>query len=341
MPRYSFMGRPLKADPDSLEDNTEKLHKALATAGMGSRREMEQFIAEGRVTVNGYPAKVGDRVKAGDIVKVNGKLIRLTWKKQVPRVLVYHKPEGEIVTRDDPEKRPSVFDALPNVRGGRWINIGRLDFNTEGLLMFTTSGELANRLSHPRYEVEREYAVRIIGALTKELMDSLLQGVPLEDGMARVETIVPAGGEGINHWYHLVIKEGRNREVRRLFEHLGLTVSRLIRVRFGPVALPPRLKRGMKEELPEEEVLSLMRWCGLTREGKETRASKEAWQAREPQEPLEADADYEIVAPQDAPPARPPREARKPRQAPSPRAKPGGTGAKPTPRRRVTGKSER
>lgn len=284
MPRYSYMGRPLKAAPDELEDHSEKLHKALATAGMGSRREMEQLIADGRVTINGQPAQVGDRVKAGDIVKVNGKMIRLAWKKQVPRVLVYHKPEGEIVSRDDPEGRPSVFDALPGVRGGRWVNIGRLDFNTEGLLMFTTSGELANRLSHPRYEVEREYAVRIIGALTKELMDSLLEGVPLEDGMARVESIVPAGGEGVNQWYHLVIKEGRNREVRRLFEHLGLTVSRLIRVRFGPVALPPRLKRGMKEELPEEEVLALLRWCGLSKEGKEPRESR-----RPATEPGEAD----------------------------------------------------
>ncbi len=274
MPRYSYMGRPLKASPEEIEDPGEKLHKALATAGMGSRRDMEDLIAEGRVTVNGQPAKVGDRVKAGDVVKVNGKMIRLAWKKQTPRVLLYHKPEGEIVSRDDPEGRVSVFDGLPSVRGGRWVNIGRLDYNTEGLLMFTTSGELANRLSHPRYEVEREYAVRIIGALTKEFMDSLLEGVLLEDGMARVEAIVPAGGEGVNQWYHLVIKEGRNREVRRLFEHLGLTVSRLIRVRFGPVAMPPRLKRGMKEELPEAEVQTLLRWCGLSKEGKEKRGDR-------------------------------------------------------------------
>ncbi len=263
MPRYSYRGRPLKADSEALEEQSEKLHKALATAGLGSRRDMEQLIGEGRVSINGLPAKVGDRVKPGDLVKVNGKLVRLQWKKQMPRVLLYHKPEGEIVSRDDPEGRPSVFAGLPGVRGGRWVSVGRLDFNTEGLLIFTTSGELANRLSHPRYEVEREYAVRIVGTLTQDQTDALLHGVALEDGTANVENIVPAGGEGINQWYHLVIKEGRNREVRRLFEHLGLTVSRLIRVRYGPIAMPPRLKRGMREELAEAEVAALMQWCGL------------------------------------------------------------------------------
>lgn len=263
MPRYSYMGRPLKARPEELEDQSERLHKALATAGLGSRRDMEQLILEGRVSVNGEPAKVGDKVKPGDLVKVNGKVVRLSWKSQTPRILIYHKPEGEIVSRDDPEGRPSVFDNLPPVRGGRWITVGRLDFNTEGLLIFTTDGELANRLSHPRYEVEREYAVRTIGALDAEKMDALLHGVELEDGIAKVDSIVPAGGEGVNQWYRLVIREGRNREVRRLMEHLGLTVSRLIRVRFGPIAMPPRLKRGMKEELTEEEIGALMRWCGL------------------------------------------------------------------------------
>lgn len=261
------MGRPLKARPEDLEDQSERLHKALATAGLGSRRDMEQLIQDGRVSVNGLPAKVGDKVKPGDLVKLNGKLVRLNWKIQQPRVLIYHKPEGEIVSRDDPEGRPSVFDNLPPIRGGRWITVGRLDFNTEGLLIFTTDGELANRLSHPRYEVEREYAVRTIGALDAEKMDALLNGVELEDGVAKVDSIVPAGGEGVNQWYRLVIREGRNREVRRLMEHLGLTVSRLIRVRFGPLAMPPRLKRGMKEELPEEEVAALMRWCGIAKTG--------------------------------------------------------------------------
>jgi len=257
------MGRPLKAAPDSPEEQSEKLHKVLATAGLGSRRDMEQIISEGRVSINGLPAKVGDRVKPGDLVKVNGKLVRLSWKKQLPRVLLYHKPEGEIVSRDDPEGRLSVFAGLPGVRGGRWVSVGRLDINTEGLLIFTTSGELANRLSHPRYEVEREYAVRILGTLTPEQTETLVNGVELEDGWAKLESLVPAGGEGVNQWYHAVILEGRNREVRRLFEHLGLTVSRLIRVRYGPIALPPRLKRGMREELAEPDVAALMQWCGL------------------------------------------------------------------------------
>jgi 23S rRNA pseudouridine2605 synthase len=157
------------------------------------------------------------------------------------------------------------------VRSGRWISIGRLDFNTEGLLIFTTDGELANHLTHPRYEVEREYAVRLIGALDAVQMNALLSGVELDDGIAKVDKIVPAGGEGVNQWYHLIIKEGRNREVRRLMEHLGLTVSRLIRVRFGPVAMPSRLKRGMKEELPEEEVEALLRWCGMARSAADQR----------------------------------------------------------------------
>ncbi len=267
MPRYSYMGRPLKARPEELEAQSERLHKVLAGAGLGSRRDMEQLIQDGRVSINGQPAQVGDKVKPGDIVKVNGKIVRLAWKAQLPRVLLYHKPEGEIVSRDDPEGRPSVFDNLPPMRGGRWITVGRLDFNTEGLLIFTTDGELANRLSHPRYEVEREYAVRLLGSLDAEKMDALIAGVELEDGIAKVESIVPVGGEGVNQWYRLVIKEGRNREVRRLMEHLGLTVSRLIRVRFGPLAMPPRLKRGMKEELAEEEVGALLRWCGLDKSG--------------------------------------------------------------------------
>ncbi|MBM4182217.1 MAG: pseudouridine synthase [Betaproteobacteria bacterium] len=267
MPRYSYMGRPLKARPEELEAQSERLHKVLAGAGLGSRRDMEQLILEGRVSINGQPAQVGDKVKPGDIVKLNGKIVRLAWKAQLPRVLIYHKPEGEIVSRDDPEGRPSVFDNLPPIRGGRWITVGRLDFNTEGLLIFTTDGELANRLSHPRYEVEREYAVRLLGSLDAEKMDALIGGIELEDGIAKVESIVPAGGEGVNQWYRLVIKEGRNREVRRLMEHLGLTVSRLIRVRFGPVAMPPRLKRGMKEELAEEEVGALLQWCGLDKSG--------------------------------------------------------------------------
>jgi 23S rRNA pseudouridine2605 synthase len=274
MPRYSYMGRPLKVSPDELRPQSEKLHKVLAGAGLGSRRDMEELIMQGRVSINGQPAQVGDRVKQGDVVKVNGRVVRLTWKKVLPRVLVYHKPEGEIVSRDDPEGRPSVFDNLPPVRGGRWITVGRLDFNTEGLLIFTTDGELANRLSHPRYEVEREYAVRVLGELGADKMRMLLDGVELDDGIAQIDSIVPAGGEGVNQWYRLIIREGRNREVRRLMEHVGLTVSRLIRVRFGPVAMPPRLKRGMREELPEAEVEALLDWCGIGKGGEATHADE-------------------------------------------------------------------
>lgn len=263
MPRFFHRERPPQDTSEGPGEQSEKLHKALAAAGLGSRRDMEALIAEGRVSINGQVAKVGDRVKPGDLVKVNGRLVRLSWRKQLPRVLLYHKPEGEIVSRDDPEGRPSVFAGLPGVRGGRWVSVGRLDINTEGLLIFTTSGELANRLSHPRYAVEREYAVRILGTLTPEQMEALVNGVELEDGLARLESLVPAGGEGVNQWYNAVILEGRNREVRRLFEHLGLTVSRLIRVRYGPIALPPRLKRGMREELAEPDVAALLQWCGL------------------------------------------------------------------------------
>lgn len=243
----------------------EKLHKMLAAAGLGSRRDMEELVASGRLTINGKPAKVGDRVTSDDTVRLDGRPVRLPWKAQMPRVMLYHKQEGEIVSRDDPEGRPSVFNRLPRLKGARWISVGRLDFNTEGLMVFTTSGELANRLAHPRYEVEREYAVRVLGELSREQMDALVQGVELEDGVANVETIAPASADtdSVNRWYHLVIQEGRNREVRRIFEALGLTVSRLIRVRFGPIPMPPKLKRGMQMELSESEVTKLLEWAEL------------------------------------------------------------------------------
>lgn len=263
MPRFSHAGRPLKALPEELVSQSEKLHKMLAAAGLGSRRDMEALIASGAASINGQPAQVGDRVKPDDVVRVHGRLVQLPWRKTLPRVLLYHKPEGEIVSRDDPEGRPSVFDHLPRLKGQRWISVGRLDYNSEGLLIFTTHGELANRLSHPRYEVEREYAVRIRGELSAEQMQRLTTGVELEDGSAKVDNIVAVGGEGANQWYRLVLKEGRNREVRRLIEAIGLTVSRLIRVRFGPIAMPARLKRGMLQDLSDAEVEKLLDWCGL------------------------------------------------------------------------------
>lgn len=243
----------------------EKLQKVLAQAGFGSRRTMEEWIAAGRVSVNGEPATLGMRVVEGDLVKADRRTIRVGERDHTARVLLYHKPEGEIVSRDDPEKRASVFDKLPKLRGQKWIAIGRLDFNTSGLLIFTTSGELANRLMHPRFEVEREYAVRVQGQMSEAQMDQALkQGVELEDGLVRFEKLEDHGGEGFNHWYHVMLKEGRNRVVRRTFDALGLPVSRLIRVRFGIVNLPPRLKRGMTAELGEKEVMQVLDWVGLT-----------------------------------------------------------------------------
>ena len=311
MPRFSYFGRPLKVMPDDFDAQSEKLHKMLAAAGLGSRREMEELIASGAASINGHPARVGDRVRPADVVRVHGRVVHLPWQKTLPRVLMYHKPEGEIVSRDDPEGRPSVFDRLPRLKGQRWISVGRLDFNTEGLLIFTTHGELANRLSHPRYEVEREYAVRILGELTQEQMQRLSTGVELEDGLAKLDSIVAAGGEGANQWYRLVLKEGRNREVRRLFEALGLTVSRLIRVRFGPIALPPRLKRGMLQDLSDEEVEQLLDWCGLgqpapadgRRTGQPERHGKGLHPHRLRQKPT-------AETPGSKPPARPPGKPR-------------------------------
>ncbi len=217
---------------------------------------MEQWISAGRVSVNGEPAGVGTRVGAGDRVQIDGRLVRLRRGAPV-RVLLYHKPTGEIVSRDDPEGRPEVFVKLPRLRDAKWVAIGRLDFNTSGLLIFTTSGELANRLMHPRHRIEREYAVRVLGQLTEEQMQALRSGVQLDDGPARLDSIEDAGGQGSNHWYNVVLSEGRNREVRRLFEALHLTVSRLMRVRFGPITLPSHLKRGQMRELDEAELSHL------------------------------------------------------------------------------------
>lgn len=252
--------RPVMADPNAMP---QRLHKLLAMAGLGSRRDMEELIASGRVTVNGIVAQVGAAVLPSDIVRLDSRPIRLSFEAELPQVLIYHKPEGEIVSQDDPEKRASVFDKLPKIKKGKWIAIGRLDMNTSGLLIFTTSGDLANHFMHPRYEVEREYAVRIFGELTDEQMTQLTQGIELEDGPANFDLIRPQGGEGANHWYQVILREGRNREVRRLFEAFQLPVSRLMRVRFGPINLPPRVKRGQMLKLEQKEVVSLLEWAGL------------------------------------------------------------------------------
>ena len=242
---------------------TYKLQKALAQAGLGSRRDMEDLVRSGRVTVNGTPATIGARVGPSDAILVNGQPIGRSADRTPPRILLYYKPEGEIVSRDDPGGRPSVFDRLPQPRGAKWLAVGRLDLNTSGLLILTTSGELANRMMHPRYEIEREYAVRVLGRLNPEQQAKLLSGIQLEDGMARCESVRGQGGEGANHWYHVVIREGRNREVRRLFDALGLKVSRLMRVRFGSLMLPRNLRRGQFVEMPPREIRELLAALGL------------------------------------------------------------------------------
>jgi len=244
---------------------TPKLHKVLAQAGMGSRLEMEQLIMEGRITVNNEPAHIGQRIQFGDHVKVNGKPIRFRIEAPPPRVIAYHKPAGEVVTHDDPQNRPTVFRRLPKLYQGKWQSVGRLDLNTEGLLLFTSSGELANNLMHPRFGLEREYAVRVLGALNKEEKQRLLEGVKLDDGMAQFGSIEAGGGEGANCWYRVTISEGRNREVRRMFEAVGHAVSRLIRIRYGAMVLPRGLKRGAWMELDEMDIRSLVQAAGTHR----------------------------------------------------------------------------
>jgi 23S rRNA pseudouridine2605 synthase len=241
---------------------SQKLQKVLAQSGLGSRRAMEEIIKAGKVKVNGEPATLGMRVTTDDLIQVGRRQIKFQVTSRLPRVIVYHKIDGEIVSRDDPQGRRSVFEKLPVIRSAKWLAVGRLDFNTGGLLIFTTSGELANRLMHPRFEVEREYAVRLFGSLTPAQVQELKKGVRLSDGEARFEVLEDQGGEGRNRWYRVILKEGRNRVVRRMFEALGLQVSRLMRVRFGIVTLPPRLKRGNWIELKEAEISELLEWAG-------------------------------------------------------------------------------
>ncbi len=234
---------------------SEKLQKVLARAGLGSRREMETAIAEGRVSVNGSIVTLGTRVEAADKIRFDGNAVAaMTEDETVCRVLAYHKPEGELCTRKDPEGRKTVFDRLPPLKTGRWIAIGRLDINTSGLLLFTTDGELANRLMHPSHEVEREYSVRVFGEVTDKMIQNLRMGVELEDGPAKFQKIKSGGGDGINQWYNVLLSEGRNREVRRLWESQGIQVSRLIRVRYGSLVLDRRLPRGGWSELSLEEI---------------------------------------------------------------------------------------
>ena len=239
------------------QPETPKLHKVLAQAGLGSRLEMEQLILDGRISVNAEPAHIGQRIQFGDVVKVNGKPVRVRIDPPPPRVIAYHKPVGEVVTHDDPQNRPTVFRRLPKLFQGKWQSVGRLDLNTEGLLLLTSSGELANKLMHPRFGLEREYAVRVLGALSIEEKHRLLDGVSLEDGTAQFSTIEAGGGEGANCWYKVTLSEGRNREVRRMFEAVGHAVSRLIRIRYGAMVLPRGLRRGAFVELDERDIWAL------------------------------------------------------------------------------------
>jgi pseudouridine synthase len=257
----------IKKITDEVFSEPQRLHKVLASCGFGSRRAMEELIVAGRITVNRMPAEIGQKVGPGDEVRINGEPVKIRFTEPQPRVLLYHKPSGEIVSRDDPEGRASVFDRLPPIQGAKWISIGRLDFNTEGLLLFTNSGELANRRMHPRYEVDREYAVRVMGELSEAQIQELKTGVELEDGPARCEKLLDGGGEGSNHWYHVAIKEGRNREVRRLFEALGLMVSRLIRTRYGVISMPSVAKRGDVLELEQTDVATLIKSVGMKMAG--------------------------------------------------------------------------
>lgn len=246
--------RVLAPDPDA-----PKLQKVLAQAGIGSRRDIEQLVAEGRITVNGEPAHVGQRISFGDQLRIDGRPIKARIVPPPPRVLAYHKPAGEVVTHDDPQHRPTVFRRLPRLAQGKWQSVGRLDINTEGLLLFTNSGELANQLMHPRFGVEREYAVRVLGALDEAERERLLQGVEIDGQAASFKSLEDAGGDGANRWYRVVITEGRNREVRKLFEAVGHAVSRLIRVRYGSVVLPRGLRRGVWVDLDEPDVWTLRR----------------------------------------------------------------------------------
>ena len=243
----------------------ERIHKVLAHAGLGSRRQIEQWIKDGRVNVNGKPAHVGDRLACDDVLQLDGRVVNIAKRIDVPtRVLIYYKPSGEVVARRDLQGRPVIFTQLPKLKVGRWIAVGRLDINTQGLLLVTTNGELANRLMHPSHEVDREYAVRVLGKVDDVVMGRLQRGVELvEDGPARFETLEEAGGQGANRWFHVTVKEGRHRLVRRLWQSQGVMVSRLIRIRYGPVTLPPKLKARTFHELDRTELTGLMAAVGM------------------------------------------------------------------------------
>lgn len=266
-PRTAPSSIPSSAPQGSADG--ERVQKVLAHAGLASRREIEEWIRNGDVQINGTIAKLGDRWREGDHLTVKGRMVNVQKRiNAATRVLIYHKPTGEMVTRRDPEGRPVIFTQLPKLEVGRWVAIGRLDLNTQGLLLVTNNGELANRLMHPSQQIEREYAVRVLGQINEDVLERLRSGVELEDGKAHFETIEPAGGEGANRWFHVTLKEGRNRIVRRLWESQNIAVSRLIRIRFGSIMLPPRLKARTFRELDAKELHELLSSVGLQVEAK-------------------------------------------------------------------------
>ena len=286
------------------EADSPKLHKVLAQAGLGSRLEMEKLILQGRISVNGQPAHVGQRIQYGDVLKVDGKPLRVRLTPPPPRVLAYHKPAGEVVTHDDPQNRPTVFRRLPRVYQGKWQSVGRLDLNTEGLLLLTNSGELANQLMHPRFGLEREYAVRVLGALNKEEKAKLLAGVTLEDGPAQFKSIEDGGGDGANCWYKVTIAEGRNREVRRMFEAIGHAVSRLIRIRYGAMLLPRGLKRGAWVELDAADIGLLTRAATAASHHVGAASDERAEHAAPARRPVRQGAGFGRTAPKSTGPIR-------------------------------------
>lgn len=264
---------PSKPEVDSASG--ERIQKILSRGGIGSRREIERWIGEGRIRVNGSVIGLGARLQAGDHLQINGRVVN--WQKfvkQPTRVLIYHKPVGEVVTHRDPQGRPVVFTQLPRLHGARWISVGRLDINTSGLLLVTNNGELANRLMHPSTQIEREYAVRILGEVPEETLTRLKTGVELDDGMAKFDDIRYFAGDGANKWYYVTVSEGRNRLVRRLWESQQVTVSRLIRVRYGPVVLPERIRAHSFYELSGEELDLLFEFAGLSREQEKVSVSE-------------------------------------------------------------------
>ncbi len=296
MPYRKNNNRPTTVSNENKNSGTEKIHKVLATCGLGSRREIEDWLREGRIAINGTVAKLGDRMLPGAQVRIDGRPVHLPESSQrKTRVLLYHKPEGQICSRSDPKGRPTVFDRLPPLRTSRWISVGRLDFNTAGLLLFTNNGELANQLMHPSANLEREYAVRIQGDITPETLMRVKKGVKLEDGMAHFESVIEAGGEGSNRWYHVTVREGRNRLVRRLWESQGASVSRLIRIRFGALTLPRMLPKGRWAELTPDEIAGITAAPPTSHKPQKTtfqKTDRKRSPSRSPRKPAQANKKY-------------------------------------------------